>query len=55
MPPFTNLDILLKPAEARLGLALIKSPIWQNLSFYQSPLFMQRSHNRDFCIKIITP
>ncbi|SMN12176.1 hypothetical protein SPBRAN_387 [uncultured Candidatus Thioglobus sp.] len=28
MPLFTNLAILLKPAEARLGLALIKSPIW---------------------------
>ncbi|SMN01840.1 hypothetical protein SPONN_117 [uncultured Candidatus Thioglobus sp.] len=32
-PPFTNLGILLKPAEALLGLALIKTPIWQNLSF----------------------
>ncbi|SMN10564.1 hypothetical protein SPBRAN_657 [uncultured Candidatus Thioglobus sp.] len=38
------MGILLKPAEALLGLALIKTQIRQNLSFCQSSLFMQRSH-----------
>ncbi|SMM97889.1 hypothetical protein SPONN_340 [uncultured Candidatus Thioglobus sp.] len=30
-----------------MGLALIKYPIWQNLSFYQLFLFIQRSQNMD--------
>ncbi|SMN11794.1 hypothetical protein SPBRAN_2088 [uncultured Candidatus Thioglobus sp.] len=40
--------ILLKPAEVWLGLILIKSPSWQNLSFYQSSLFIEKSQTYYF-------